>query len=104
MTVCSLRTREAQRQIDIALDVPRHLRGWRVGEFLHNRGTKKAMRLIDWAVAIGGPAVTAFPVHHARPPARVWDYAAGQERRLKPPGAKSAAVIVLSPTQTRHAA
>ena len=101
MTVRALRTLEDQRQIDADLDVPRHLRGWHVGEFLHNRGTKKAKRLIRWAVEIGGSAVTGFPIDRTRPPGRFWDYTTGHERRLKPPGAKVARVIALPIQRSR---
>lgn len=90
-------TLAGQRVIDRALGIPRHLYGWHVSEFIHFRGTKKAKRLVRWAIETGGPSVIGFPLDRARPPARVWDAATCQERRIRPVGAKPATVILLPP-------
>lgn len=97
------RSREEQAALDAALDVPRHLRGWHVTEFEHNRGQKKARRLIRWAVEVGGRDVAAFPLDAAAPPVLWWDYVAGCDRRWRPPGAKPAPVVAL-PDNKRRAA
>ena len=97
------RSREEQTALDTALDVPRHLRGWHVAEFEHFRGQKKARRLAAWAAASGGPAVTAFPLDAARPPAMIWDRTTGRDRRWRAPGVNPAPVVSLPDRRNRAA-
>ena len=99
------RTADQQRAIDVALGLPRELRGWRIENAINAREGRKAVRLIAWAVDAGGPSVMPFPIERTTAPRTYFDACAGWTHRWREPAARAARVIALSvATRTARAA